>query len=429
MHRTAALLFTLLFVLTSAGQARAQTRQRRAPAAQRQAGGRVVEAAGFPGPDLGARINAADRSLGSAPGEIVARGGGRITTPIVINAGHTLRLAQGTYAPAVDGIPVLLGQGASLVGEGWDKSVLLESTAPNQFTVVSGQGNARRNGDPDSGITVRDLQIRGANPGFNSAYQAVALGNCKGCTVDRVWINSTRSIGVQYGGSSAYGNYASNSRVTNCLFTHVASQNLALVNGADITFENNRFENPGQPGGPGSTVIDLEPNDEHDRLERVVIRNNFIDARGNKIQAGNGIVIQSGSGTTLVGPVLVEGNTIYGGANLPTNVTNSLSNGIYTIGWTMKDVTIRDNRVTRTGQSGLRLEGTRMTVVNNRFEDVGGGGIPGFFLAIKDSRIENNQFVYSGVGPADGSVQIMQPFGNNVVRNNPGMGFPAGVSR
>jgi hypothetical protein len=429
MYRTAALLFTLLFVLASTEPARAQTRQRQASATQRQSGARVVEAGNFPGSDLGARIDAADRSLGSAPGEIVARGGGRITTQIVIGARHTLRLMRGTYAPATQEIPVLLGQGASLVGEGWDNSILLESTAPGRFEVVSGQGNARRNGDADSGITVRDIQIKGANPGFNSAPQAVSLGNCKDCTVDRVWVNSTRSIGVQYGGSSAYGNYASNSRVTNCLFTHVASQNLALVNGTDITFENNRFENPGQPGGPGSTVIDLEPNDEHDRIERVVIRNNFIDARGNKIQAGNGIVLQSGSGTTQVGPILVEGNTIYGGNNLPPAVTNSLSNGIYTIGWTMKDVTIRNNRVTRVGQSGLRLEGTRMTVVNNRFEDVGGGGIPGFFLAVKDSRIENNQFVFSGIGPADASVEIKPPFGNNVVRNNPGMGFPAGVSR
>ncbi|HEV7889271.1 MAG TPA: right-handed parallel beta-helix repeat-containing protein [Pyrinomonadaceae bacterium] len=425
MYRLTGALFSLLFLFTLActsSDARLQTRTR-------QTAGRVVEASSFQGADLGARINAADRALGAAAGEIVARGGGRITTQIVVSANHTLRLMRGTYAPTTREIPVLLGAGASLVGEGWDNTVLLESTAPGQFTVVKSLGNARSNDAADSGITVRDIQIRGANPGFDSAQQAISLGNCANCTVDKVWINSTRSIGVQLGGSAQSGHYASNSRVTNCLFTHVASQNLALVNGADITLENNRFENPGQPGGPGSTVIDLEPNGADDRLERVVIRNNFIDARRNGIQAGNGIVVQSGSGTTKVGPVLVEGNTIYGGNNVPPNITNSLSNGIYTIGATMKDVTIRNNRVTRTGQSGLRLEGSRMTVVDNRFEDVGGGGIPGFFLAIRDSRIENNQFVYTGTGPADSAVEIKSPFGNNVVRNNPGMGFPAGVSR
>jgi hypothetical protein len=432
MFRLMGLLLSLLFLLTlsaTASAARLQTRQRQTSNAPQRTTGRVVEASSFQGADLGARINEADRSLADAPGEIVARGGGRITTQIIINAGHTLRLMRGTYAPATQEIPVLLGAGASLVGEGWDNSILLESTAPGRFEVVSGLANARRNGDPDSGITIRDIQIRGANPGFNSAPQAVSLGNCANCTVDRVWINSTRAIGVQLGGFAGYGHYASNSRVTNCLFTHVASQNLALVNGVDITFENNRFEDPGQPGGPGSTVIDLEPNTEDDHLERIVIRNNFIDARKNKVQAGNGILLQSGSGTTRVGPILVEGNTLYGGNNVPPNITNILSNGIYTIGWTMKDVTIRNNRVTRMGQSGLRLEGSRLTVVNNYFEDVGGGGIPGFYLAVRDSRIENNQFVVSGTGPADARVEIAQGFSNNVVRNNPGIGFPPGISR
>jgi Right handed beta helix region len=435
MLRLTGLLFSLLFVLDAA-DACAQTRQRqtgntsqRTGTASRQTGGRVVEASGFPGSDLGARINAADRALGPSAGEIVARGGGRISTQIVVSANHTLRLAAGTYAPSTKEIPVLLGQNASLVGDGLERSILLESTAPNQFTVVSPINNARRNGDADSGIIVRDIQIRGANPGFNSAQQAVSLGNCADCAAERVWINSTRSIGIQLGGSAQFGHYASNSRVTNCLFTHVSSQNLALVNGADIALDNNRFEDPGQPGGPGSTVIDLEPNAADDRLERVTIRNNLIDARKQNIQAGNGILIQSGSGTTRVGPILVEGNTIYGGNNVPPAITNILSNGIYTIGATMKDVTIRNNRVTRTGQSGLRLEGTRLVVTDNVFTDVGGGGTPGFFFAISNSRIENNTFVYTGDGPADATVATAPPFGNNVIRNNKGMGFQLGPPR
>lgn len=431
MYRLTGALFSLLFLFTLActsSDASLQTRTRRtsqtASAPQRQATGRVVEASSFQGADLGARINAADRALGSSSGEIVVRGGGRIETQIIVNANHTLRLMRGTYAPVTQEIPVLLGTGASLVGEGWDNTILLETTAPGQFTVVSGIANARRNGDPDSGITIRDLQIKGANPGFHSAPQAVSLGNCTNCTVEKVWMNSTRAIGVQLGGSPEYGHYASNSRVVNCLFTHVASQNLALVNGVDITLENNRFENPGQPGGPGSTVIDLEPNSEKDRMQRIVIRNNFIDARKNPIQAGNGIVVQATSGNDLLGPILIEGNTLYGGNSTPPNITNSLSNGIYVFGNTMKDVTIRNNSVTRMGQSGLRLIGTRFTVVDNKFFDVGGGGLPGFYMAITDSRIENNTFVYSGNGPADNGVEVGKPFSGNFIRNNPGIGWP-----
>src|SRR5689334_16658939 len=115
MYRLTGALFSLLFLFTLActsSDARLQTRTR-------QTAGRVVEASSFQGADLGARINAADRALGSSAGEIVARGGGRITTQIVINANHTLRLMRGTYAPTTQEIPVLLGAGASVVGEGW----------------------------------------------------------------------------------------------------------------------------------------------------------------------------------------------------------------------------------------------------------------------------------------------------------------------
>ena len=414
----------LILALTLVSQPDASAQERR-----RQTSGRTVEASGFPGSDIGAKINAADRSLGSAPGEIVARGGGRITTPIVVSEGHTLRLMPGTYAPVTAEIPVLLKPGSSLVGAGQQNTILLESTAPVQFTVVSAFNNARRNGDSDSNLAVRDIQIKGANSQFNSAQQAVSLGNCKNCVVERVWINGTRSIGIQLGGSAQYGNFAENSRVTDCLFTNVASQNLALVNGRNITFENNRFVNPGQPGGPGSTVIDLEPNAADDHLENVVIRNNFIDARTHTVGAGNGILVQSGSGTRFVGPVLIEGNTIYGGNNQPPNIISILSNGIYCFGHTMKDVTIRNNKVTRTGQSGLRIEGTRFTVLNNQFTDVGGGGLSGFYMGdVSDSHIEGNSFTYTGVGPADGTTLIVGQFKNNVTRNNKGLGWPLNVN-
>ena len=426
MSRLQSLLLSILsLTLFSSSAVSAQTRQRQSGAQTSQASGKTVEASSFPGSDIGAKINAADRALGSATGEIIARGGGRITTPIVVSENHTLRLMAGTYAPVTAEIPILLKAGASLVGAGQQNTILLESTAPVQFTVVAGHNGARRNGDSDSNLAVRDIQIKGANHQFNSAQQAIALGNCKNCVVERVWINGTRSIGIQLGGSAQYGNFAENSRVTDCLFTNVASQNLALVNGRNITFENNRFLNPGQPGGPGSTVIDLEPNAVDDHLENVVIRNNFIDARTGTVPAGNGILVQSGSGTRFVGPVLIEGNTIYGGNNQPPNITNLLGNGIYCFGHTMQNVTIRNNKVTRMGQTGLRLEGTRFTVLNNEFTDVGGGGTPGFFFAhVSYSRFEGNSFTYTGNGPADASVQIVGPFNNNTARNNRGMGVP-----
>jgi hypothetical protein len=390
----------------------------------RQTGGKTIYAESFPGNDLGAKINAADNSLGTAPGEIVTRGGGRLVTQIVISRGHTLRLGKGTYTPVSESIPILLKQGARLTGEGWDQTIILESPAKNQFTVVGAYNSSNRNGAADSDITITNLQIKGANPEFNSAQQAISLGNCSRCTVDHVWINGTRAIGIAIGGAAFDGNLAQDSKVVNCLFTRVASQNLALVNGRNITFENNRFLAPGQNGGPGSTNIDLEPNDRDDHIENVVIRNNVIDARDSEVAvSGNGILVQSGTETPFVGPILIEGNTIIGGSNSGT-ITNKISNGIYVFGPTMKNVTIRNNKVTRTGQSGLRIEGSHFIVTGNQFTDVGGGGTAGFVMSITDSQITGNSFSYSGAGPVDARVDLATTNRNNVIRDNPGLGFP-----
>lgn len=309
---------------------------------------------------------------------------------------------------------------SSLIGSGWEQSIIVESTVPKQWTVISAYNNSILNGSADSDLVIRDVQIKGANPVFNSAYQAISLGNCSNCTVDKVWVNGTHAIGIQLGGSSSKGYFADNSRVTNCLFTKVASQNLALVNGRNIVFEGNRFLATGQRGGPGSTNIDLEPNMPTDRIQNVTIRNNFIDVRESEVPtSGNGILAQATTGTTLVGPILIEQNTIIGGSNQGT-ITNILSNGIYVFGTTMRDVTIRNNTITRTGQSGIRIEGTRIVVENNELTDVGGGGIPGFVVIASNSRIVNNTFTYTGRGPADGRMVIAAESHSNVIENNRG---------
>lgn len=373
----------------------------------------------FPGQDLGAKINAADKALGTNVGEIVAKGGGTISTQVILSSDHVLHLMPGTYATKTVDIPILLKPRSSLIGADWDHTIILESTAPGQFTVVSAYNHAIENGTADSGLTIRDLQIKGANRGFNSTPQAVSLGNCSGCLVDKVWINGTRSIGIQLGGSSRKGFFAENSRVTNCLFTRVASQNLALVNGKNIVLEGNRFMTAGQAGGPGSTNIDLEVNEGTDHLENVIVRNNLIDVRNSELPTtGNGIVAQATTGTPHVGPILIEQNTIIGGETQGT-VTNVLSNGIYVYG-NMRDVTIIGNTIRRTGQSGINIEGTHFIVRDNQLIDVGGGGIPGFVVNTTNSEIVGNTLSYSGSGPVDGRMMIREKARGNTYQNNRG---------
>jgi hypothetical protein len=379
--------------------------------------GRVLNANDFLGRDLGAKINAADKALGTGRGEIVAKGGGTISTQVIISEDHVLRFLPGTYASSTTNIPILMKSRSSVIGSGWE-SIIVESTAPGQFTVISAYNQSILNGQPDSGLVIRDVQVKGANPRFNSAPQAIQLGNCSDCTVDKVWINGTHSIGIQLGGSASKGSFAENSKVINCLFTRVASQNLALVNGRNIVFEGNRFLSPGQAGGPGSTNIDLEPNEPGDRLENVVIRRNFIDARESEMPTtGNGIVVQATTGTTHVGQILIEDNTIIGGSNQKP-ITNKVSNGIYVFG-AMRNVTIRNNSITRTGQSGINIEGDRLLVENNKLTDVGGGGTPGFRVNATNSQIINNAYISSGVPqPADNRIVVSPSSSRNVFQNN-----------
>jgi len=400
-------ILSLILATSSAISGRTQTQATR------------VVANSFQGADIGAKINAADKALGQRPGEIVVQGGGMIATQVVISPGHVLRVQPGTYAANTAGVPILLKSGSSLIGSGWE-SIILESTAQGQFTVIGAYNGTVTNGAADTNVTIRDIQVKGANPGLYSAPPAISLGNCSNCVVDHVWMNGTRSIGIAVGGASFTGHWAENVRVVNSLFTRVASQNLALVNGRNIVFEGNRFIAPGQRGGPGNTSIDLEPNQSSDRMEDVIIRNNLIDHRGSEMPVtGNGIVVQEGPGTPHIRNILVENNTIIGGENRG-NIYSALSNGIYLIGM-VQDVIVRNNTVTRTGQAGIRISGSRITVTNNKLTDVGGGGIPGFLVeGLVDSRIERNTLIYTGNGPVDKRMAFTGTNVRNVFSNNSG---------
>src|SRR5882762_9442864 len=81
----------------------------------------------FPGADLGAKINAADRDLGMSRGEILVKDGGKIITQVVLSPGHTLRFSAGTYTLGTELLwegAFLLKSDTTVVGSGWDTVVI-----------------------------------------------------------------------------------------------------------------------------------------------------------------------------------------------------------------------------------------------------------------------------------------------------------------
>src|SRR6266536_3129609 len=122
----------------------------------------------FPGTDLGAKINAADRDLGTSSGEILVKNGGTISTQVILSPGHTLRFSPGTYTLGTALLwegAFLLKSGTRVVGSGWD-TVIIEP-AKIGWIVFQSFNDIRVqpvHSGTDADIYVSNLQIKGANP-------------------------------------------------------------------------------------------------------------------------------------------------------------------------------------------------------------------------------------------------------------------------
>ena len=363
----------------------------------------------FAGADLGAKINAADKDLGSAPGEILVRDGGTISTQVIINPGHTLHFGPGTYSLTTE----LLWEGAFLlrsrttvIGSGWD-TIIVEPPRIGWIVFQSYEDIRTKpiGSGTDSDITITNLQIKGANPAVEGGVrETLQMGNCHRCKVDHVWLNGTGVIGVQAGGNSLTGNFADTMTIRNNLFTGVASQAAAIVNGRNIVIDGNTFKDSGRKAMEGMTAIDVEPNAATDIAQQIEITNNLIDSRGSTFLHGNGILVQNGPRTRGFGPVLIKGNTVIGGDLVP-NLAGNIATGIY-IAASSQDVTVTNNTIRRVAHAGIRLESvTRVYVANNSLISTGTGGILAFeVINTTDSKILNNVVAVDPNSPLGNSV-------------------------
>jgi len=380
----------------------------------------------FPGTDLGAKINAADRDLGTSSGEILVKNGGTISTQVILSPDHTLRFSPGTYTLGTALLwegAFLLKSGTRVVGSGWD-TVIIEP-AKIGWIVFQSFNDIRVqpvHSGTDADIYVSNLQIKGANPAVDGGVrQSVSLGNCHRCGVENVWFNGTGVIGVQAGGSAFGGNYAERVTIRKNLFTRVATQAVAVVNGRDVKIDSNNFKDSGRCCLQGMTAIDLEPNDPRDIIRNIEITNNTIDSTHSTFLHGNGILVQNAVRTSGFGPVLVKDNTVIGGAMIPDNAGH-VATGIYITAYT-QDVKVVNNTVRRVAHSGIRLENTtRNYVSGNKLISTGTGGILAFEITnTTDSQIVDNVVIIDPNSPAGSEViQEAGTSARNSYRGNSG---------
>jgi parallel beta-helix repeat protein len=235
-----------------------------------------------------------------------------------------------------------------------------------------------------------------------------------------VWFNGTGVIGVQAGGNALKGNFADTVTLKNNLFTRVAGQEAAVVNGRNVVIDGNTFKDSGRNNGlQGVTAIDVEPNTPDDIAQRIEITNNVIDSRGSGFLHGNGILVQNGAGTRGFGPVLIKGNKIIGGDLVP-NISGNIATGIYVAANT-QDVTVANNTIQRVAHSGIRLENsTRNYVTGNKLISTGTGGIISFEVTnTTDSKIFDNIVAIDPNSPLGTStIQEKGASRNNQYRGN-----------
>lgn len=403
------LLSSVLFLTDYAGR-RSQT----APLFARVQGsqsiptpsGTIVYTKNFPGADLGARINAADKALGANKGWIVAEPG-TISTQVRLNAGHKLKLTRGRFELVNSDIwtgSIYLESDTAVFGEGADKTVIVEPE--NSYIAIASAGTL----DVESGysatgirqnIDIAGFTVEGRNKKAEGGVRStIHLGNAQRVHIYNVSLKDTTCLGISAGGTGLTGKHAEDWIVEDCVFEGVASQNLNVVNGQRVIFRRNKFFRAGKICGDGKpcegvTPIDVEPNTSADVARDITIEDNLIDSSNSRFLHGNGIIVQNGVKASF-GNVIVRRNKIIG-YRLDGPGDSNMASGIYIFG--VNDVTISDNTVTRAAQSGIRVERSiRVTVERNTLLGTGTGGILSFEVKdTTDSKFRFNRVERDGL--------------------------------
>jgi hypothetical protein len=221
------------------------------------------------------------------------------------------------------------------------------------------------------------------------------------------------------GGAGGMGNYAQDCTIEDNRFVGVATQNIAITNAARVSVKRNVFERSGQPGAPGSTCIDVEPN-VGDRTEDVIIQGNIIDCRDTPIDASgrkvlNAISINNGNGANPWKNIQVLENEIlstiraggvgYAGILVRASVGAIVARNTLTrcVRGILIDTGSRSNRIEQNtlrscasgGTAAIEIQDTSKgnIVRGNQLEALPGDGmeeVAGRIFSVPGNMIENN---------------------------------------
>lgn len=285
-----------------------------------------------------------------------------------------------------------------IFGDGESTVLHVRANADYLITCDSGSPDIERN---ISNLSMHDLQLRGTCDvdGFAEYKHLVSLSGVSNVRFRNVLFKGFRGDGLYIGSGNRPGveRHNTNVIVENCRFDGINNANrnaITIIDCDGMLVTNNVFENTTAPHMPGA--VDVEPN----RFTFPVVKN--IQVKNNqfrRIGGFTGIVAVSVPSTVAMTPanILVEGNTS----------TDYLGNGAFfffnahraaTAESSDNNILVRNNTM-RGGGKPFLLTGKRITVRDNRFEDLKHTGRVGFTKevdTVQDVALINNVFMRCG---------------------------------
>lgn len=247
-------------------------------------------------------------------------------------------------------------------------------------------------------ISIVGFHVVGRQPIYDGgARQTMTFGNCVNCAAMHNYLDNTRSIGIQFGGSGANGKYASNFLAWRNVLSRVAAANIAMVNGENGLIAENYSFRLGHVGfGGGISGVDLETNGPDDHARNIWVMNALFDYEGSsQDSAGNAINFQAPGLKSGSGGIFAVNNWIIGGRN--DGFHRFMSNGVLV--HSANGVTIKNNYIYKTAQSAVQWSGTASApgtgsvVEDNWFDATGGGGTPSIlFNDVSGVVVRRNRF-------------------------------------
>jgi hypothetical protein len=330
----------------------------------------------FAGTDCSDKINAADADLGSNAGEIWVTANctpTSLNSVVTLSANHLLRFlaGAGTFTSnrgsASNTGNIVMKNSSSLVCDDWNTILQESSNSGTRQTIVSSftAGHSTQSSD----LHIIGCHFQGANPVTTGSPATVELNNCLRCSVERVWLENTVANGVTVGGPSGT-TFADDDWVVDSLFTGVAAQAVAVVNGKNVHINRNIFRDPGQGTSVG-TQVDVEPNVNTDLAENIDVSDNIFDFRGETVGSGAwGIFFQKTTNTTRSGPFSATNNLFIGGTIAADGAaTSRLIEAIVCTGGTIsgssRDCIITGNTIINSSQAPIALNWANRALISN----------------------------------------------------------------